>query len=183
MSITQERLKELLHYDPKTGVFTCLVSRRGRVKVGNKAGYTNHGYVRIRVDTRRYFAHRLAWLYVYGESPPDDIDHINGVRSDNRIANLRLATKAQNCQNRREAHSGSAINLLGVSPWKGKYKAQIMMGGVTHYLGLYPTIEDAHNVYLAFKRLMHPTEQFDETQTSNLHPSTGAAGDHPPLAR
>ena len=156
MSITQERLKELLHYDPETGVFTWLVGK-GNVKAGVTAGgKTALGYMGIGIDRKDHLAHRLAWLYIYAVLPPDGIDHINGVRSDNRIVNLRPATQAQNCQNRRKANSGSAINPLGVSPWKGRYRPRITLNGVKHYLGLYPTIEDAHNVYLAFKRLMHP---------------------------
>ena len=156
MSITQERLKELLHYDPETGVFTWLVSRGGRV-IGAIAGCKMPiGYVGICVDRKAHLAHRLAWLYIYAVLPPDDIDHINGDRADNRIVNLRLATRGENHQNIRKAHRDSATGYLGVSPWKGKYKAQITLNGVKHYFGLYPTIEDAHNVYLAFKRLMHP---------------------------
>ena len=156
MSITQERLKELLHYDPETGVFTYLVSRRGSVKVGNRAGYKSNGYLRIKIDGKAYLIHRLAWLYVYGDLPPMDIDHINGSRDDNRLINLRCATRSENIQNLRKHRSDNLLNKLGVSASGRMFKATIMLNGVKHYLGLYPTIEDAHNVYLAFKRLMHP---------------------------
>ena len=155
MSLTQERFKELLHYDPETGAFTWLVGK-GNVKAGDKAGCRSNGYLRVRIDRKDHLAHRLAWLYIYAVLPPDDIDHINGGRADNRVANLRLATQAQNRQNLRKAHRDSATGYLGVEQVKRGFRAQIMVRGVKHNLGLYPTVEDAHNIYLAFKRLMRP---------------------------
>ena len=85
-SLTAERLREVLDYDPDTGVFTRKVRTASSVKVGDVAGSLNgKGYIRIRVDGRLYFAHRLAWLYVHGEWPVDQVDHINGIKNDNRI--------------------------------------------------------------------------------------------------
>lgn len=93
--ITQEELKEYLHYDPLTGDFNWTIGKRG-LKVNSKAGSMNdQGYVIIRINNIRYRAHRLAWLYVYGHFPINEIDHINGVRSDNRIENLRDAIAAR----------------------------------------------------------------------------------------
>ena len=87
--LTAERLRELLNYDPLTGVFSWRVNGRGRSGVGTVAGGSNHK--RIAIDKKEYFVHRLAWLYVHGCWPTEDIDHINGDPSDNRIANLREA--------------------------------------------------------------------------------------------
>jgi hypothetical protein len=98
--LTQERLKELLHYDPETGIFTNLTQRGGHAKKGAVAGTKNSiGYVCIRIDYDQYRAHRLAWLYVYGEFPEKFIDHMNEIRDDNRIINLRLATHQENLHN------------------------------------------------------------------------------------
>lgn len=98
--ITHDRLKELLHYNPDTGVFTNRVRRGGNALAGGIAGcITNKGYVHIRIDGKDYQAHRLAWLYVYGEFPKIEIDHINHIRSDNRISKLRLATHQENGKN------------------------------------------------------------------------------------
>jgi hypothetical protein len=99
---TQSRLLELLDYDKDSGNFTWIKSPRRGVAPGSIAGTpTTKGYRHIMIDRRRYFAHRLAWLYVYGEDPGDlQLDHINRVRSDNRIDNLRLATQSENGLNR-----------------------------------------------------------------------------------
>ena len=94
--ITQARLKELLHYNPETGVFTNLKKRGVRGSIGDVVGGVHYGYYRIRIDSVNYNSHKLAWLYVYGEFPSSNIDHINRIKTDNRLCNLRLATKQQN---------------------------------------------------------------------------------------
>lgn len=92
--LTQARLKELFHYDKETGAFTHIKARRG-VRVGKILGcLANNGYLVIRADGKLYLAHRLAWMYVHGAFPPDQLDHINRMRTDNRLCNLRLATNA-----------------------------------------------------------------------------------------
>src|SRR5690349_15052213 len=101
-SLTQQYLKEILHYDPETGVFIWYTSR-GHCKAGNVAGSLNLGYILIGICNFKYQAHRLAWLYMTGEWPTFEIDHKNGVSSDNRWENLREATRIINGQNRRKA--------------------------------------------------------------------------------
>lgn len=96
--ITQERLKHLVRYNPETGVFTALKSRGVNVKCGDVLGTLNKGYLRFAIDGKNYPAHRLAFLYVYGVSPKE-IDHINGIKNDNRIINLRKCTRSQNTGN------------------------------------------------------------------------------------
>jgi phage anti-repressor protein len=113
--LSAERLRELLHYEPETGVFTWRVPRTMHTYPGDVAGWPDpKGYCLISVESQAYRAHRLAWLYMCGSWPPDQIDHRNHVKSDNRWDNLRLATNAENAQNRRRARSDSRSGVLGV---------------------------------------------------------------------
>jgi hypothetical protein len=148
--ITAERLRELLAYDPTSGGFAWRVDRGGLAKAGQIAGSRNGiGYVNIRVDGRDYSAHRLAWLHVTGAWPAGQIDHINGVRDDNRIANLREATNAQNQWNR--AHQGSVSGFKGVKWCKiqRKWRAELRKDGRKIHLGRFATVEEAHAAYCA----------------------------------
>ncbi|MEI7998669.1 MAG: HNH endonuclease [Candidatus Omnitrophota bacterium] len=146
--ITQEQLKEILHYDPETGSFTWAKSGR-RIKIGKVAGgLEKGGYIRIRIFGKMYFAHRLAWLYMTGSFPPELIDHDNGNPSDNRFVNLREATRSENQANRGKTKA-NASGFKGVY-WDKKakkWKAQIGFESKTKYLGLFDTKEEAHDVY------------------------------------
>lgn len=150
--ITQERLKELFNYDPKTGLFTRLVSvgnwgchQKGTVLRGNC-----HGYVTVLIDGTRYPAHRLAWFYVYGEWPSLHIDHINGVHDDNRIVNLRQATVSQNLANQGICKTNTS-GFKGVHFHKqtGKWRARMSVMNRSVHVGLFSTPEEAHTAYIA----------------------------------
>lgn len=163
--LTAERLRELLHYEPETGIFTWLVSNGKRAKVGAIAGTTtSDGYVAIGIGRAQYQAHRLAWLYMTGEWPPHMIDHENTIRTANWWKNLRLATNAQNMQNLRKALPNNKCGMLGVSQRNTTFSAQIKVGGKKHYLGSFDTPELAHAAYLEAKARMHPY------QTLTAHP-------------
>lgn len=155
--LTATRLRELLSYDPETGDFTRLVGRSGpRSRAGDVAGCENgQGYIRIYVDGIGYKAHRLAWLYVYGEMPPE-LDHINGNRSDNRIANLRSVTRAQNKMNCR-TYKNCTSGLKGATFNKRaqKWKAQIQRDGKKVGLGYFETAEAAHEAYAVAANALH----------------------------
>lgn len=155
--ITQERLKELVSYDPETGWLTWQdKSRCKRAEFGDRAGWVNwNGYIRLCLDYRIYVVHRLAWLYVHGEWPIEMLDHINGDRSDNRISNLRLANKSENQQNKRKAASNSKTGLLGAFPSDGRFRAKIVLGKKAKNLGMHDTAEEAHTAYLLEKRKIH----------------------------
>jgi hypothetical protein len=158
-TLTQERLKELLHYDPETGVFTWLQTR-GQQTRGCKAGSPDKdGYIKIGINRRSYRAHRLAWFYVNGSWPTELIDHINGEKADNRIANLRKADFSENCQNLKGASKRSTTGLLGVRAQKKKggisYQAAIRVRGEFIYLGTHPTPEAAHTAYMEAKERLH----------------------------
>lgn len=157
--LTQERLKELLEYNPDTGDFVRKTTYV-RVRAGDKAGGLNQrGYIEIRVLGKKYLAHRLAWLYVNGVFPEMDIDHINGNTQDNRISNLRLITISGNNQNRRRSRKDSSSEYLGISikhqKDKTKWQVRIQIEGVRFYLGLFNTEEEAYEVYLENKRKYH----------------------------
>lgn len=151
--VNQEQLKAFVHYNPETGVFVRLIG----AKTGAVAGGVNsHGYTLINVNGRSYRAHRLAWLYIYGVWPKQQIDHVNNVRTDNRISNLREATQSQN-----KANTGAYVNNTsghkGVS-WdksKNKWYAKIRMDGKQKYLGLFTDINAAVEAYKKAAELYH----------------------------
>lgn len=168
--LTQKNLKEKLYYNESTGIFTWLEQPVDNFKslrlrdnwnarwAGKTAGSINAlGYAMIGIDYKDCLAHRLAWLYIYGTFPENLIDHVNGNRSDNRICNLRLATKSENAQNMKRANTNNKIGLLGVtfSKFAGKYVAQIMINRKKRHLGYFVNKDDAHNAYLEAKREIH----------------------------
>jgi hypothetical protein len=152
--LTQERLKELLYYDPDTGVFKRPKTIRGWA-AGSKVGTKDSGgRILISVDGKRYFAHRLAWFYVHDFWPPDEIDHINGNQLDNRIENLRLATSSQNKWNSRpktkRRRNGGFLKGAYYIPSTGKWRSQILKDRKAYGLGSsYLTEEEAHAAYVA----------------------------------
>jgi hypothetical protein len=156
--LTLERLKEVLLYLPDTGDFVWRKSLGWKGGLGKVAGYQSHGYISITIDQVAYRAHRLAWLWCFGRWPATShLDHRNGVRSDNRIANLREATNAENLQNLRGPKSHSTTGVLGVHRSKeGNFVAQITVNGKRKHLGRFPTAEAAGAAYLEAKRQLHP---------------------------
>lgn len=153
-----ERLRELLYYAPCSGAFTWKCSPRNRTLPGDVAGCRNDsGYEIVVIDQQKIRLHHAAWAMTYGAMPSGKIDHINGVRHDNRIANLRLATHAQNMQNtalRKDSTSG----VKGVHFRKdtGKYSAQITVDGKAIFLGCFDSLEAARNARLRAEIEHHP---------------------------
>lgn len=149
---TKQELQKVLDYDQKTGVFVWSKKRRG-IKTGKPLGTDNgFGYLRITVFGKSYYAHRLAWFYVYGVWP-DQIDHINGKKSDNRIENLRSVSLQQNAQNKIKAQKNNSSKVLGVS-WNKKAKkwaAYICVYKQRKYLGLFNCVVDAEKAYKSEK--------------------------------
>lgn len=169
--LTQEYLKSIIHYDPLTGEFIWL--KRNNKKSWNtryantKAGcHSWNGYINICIKTNKkikYKAHKLAWLYVYGyipEFPKYEIDHINNIRDDNRINNLRIGNKSINNQNIKHCKSHNKSGFLGVSLRKGvkpnkPYVSRININGNIICLGQFKTPTEAHEAYLKAKRDHH----------------------------
>lgn len=151
--MTSEEVKSLLHYDPETGRLTWL-RREGDSQgikyfntrfSGKEAGRMDkYGYRAIIIQGKDYLAHRLAWLYVHGEWPENEIDHINGIRDDNRIQNLRSVTHRVNARNLATPKNNTS-GRIGVS-WNrrdGKWAARIKNQGRLIYLGYFDSFEDA----------------------------------------
>lgn len=138
-SLTQSILKSRFRYDPTSGLF---FSRSARRVVGNRM---RDGYLRIEIGGRSYMAHRLAWLYMTGDWPTDQIDHANLDKTDNRIANLRLSDlrlNAGNCRRRRAGLKGATFHKQ-----TGRWQASIKSFGRSKYLGLFDTEQAAHDAY------------------------------------
>ncbi|MEY9198643.1 hypothetical protein ABIA16_003759 [Sinorhizobium fredii] len=153
-AITRERAIELFSYDPDTGLLTWRATK-GKVKAGSFAGAIQaNGYLRVQVDGLFYASHRLIWLMVYGEWPSNDIDHINGIRDDNRLANLREATRSQNLMNTR-VRSDSSTGVKGVRVKRGRYQARIKVNGKEISVGTYDTLGEAADARRSAEEKIH----------------------------
>ena len=134
--LTFERAKELFEYSPDTGILRSRV-RRGCLMVGGVAGSKHgQGYLKVGADRRYYLSHRIIWLLTHGSFPADEIDHINGIRDDNRLVNLRAVTRAENVLNQR-LYPTNTSGFCGVS-WdsaRRKWIAWVRVGGKSKYLG------------------------------------------------
>jgi hypothetical protein len=151
-------LHQVLKYDPDTGIFTWSKKISSRSVVGNPAGCLRNGYITINIFKKRYQAHRLAMIYVYGHCDSKDVDHINGITHDNRIANLRFATRSENKQNRLSTQPNNKSGYTGVD-WHNRsqgWRATITTMGKQKHLGIFKTKEEAYAAYLNAKRQMHP---------------------------
>lgn len=152
--ITQSELKKKLIYCHKTGEFFKVNDKSGKnISVGWEEA---HGYKKIYLYGKKYYAHRLAWLYIYGEWP-ENIDHIDGNRLNNTIENLRNCNKSINNQNQKQPRSDNKTGYLGVyiNSKTGQYIAQIRAYGKNIVLGRYLSPELASNAYISAKRKMH----------------------------
>lgn len=150
--LTQAELKSYLHYNLETGIFTWKVKASTRTVINGVAGtYDKNGYRAVCIKSKKHFMHRLAWLYVYGEFPKNDIDHINMVKDDNRIANLRDVSRAENKRNLK-INSANTSGFQGVTYSKkdNRYIAQIIHNGKHIHLGTSTSPEIAFEYYRKF---------------------------------
>lgn len=145
MNLTAERLRQIVHYDPETGIFTWKMKSRPHCRVGDRAGHAKHnGYRAIGLEGIFREEHRLAWLYMTGEWPDGPLDHINRKPADNRWANLRRATCSQNQANRPAPRSDIP---KGVTRVGSRWQSQITIRRKYHYLGRFKTMEEAAAAY------------------------------------
>lgn len=143
--MNKKRLQELLDYNKNTGEFRWKIKKSRNIKIGDIAGYINElRYRKIMIDEKFYLAHRLAWLYVYGKFPKNEIDHINHKRDDNRINNLRDVTHLENHKNTSIQKSNTS-GISGVHWYKlvGRWAASIKVNGEFKHLGHFKNIKDA----------------------------------------
>lgn len=150
--ITYDEVRSRLSYCPESGKLTWL-KKTGRKAAGMEAGHLSatHGYVVVGLGCSNHLAHRLAFLLMTGEWPDGDIDHINGVRADNRWSNLRPCSRAENMQNVKPRR-----RLTG--QWRaknGRYRSCIKAYGISHHLGYFDTAEEASAAYTAAKARFH----------------------------
>lgn len=144
--LTQERLKELLSYSPETGLFTWIGSRSNARANGTVVTCENAaGYVVVRLDGKLYRCARLAFLYMTGEWPKDEVDHINGCTANDRWANLRDCTSQQNKQNRSVRYDSSTLHKGVKQLPSGNFTASIKHNYQSIYLGSFKTLEEAVN--------------------------------------
>lgn len=154
VGITQGELRELFHYDLENGCLIWKVARSPRIKIGTPAGYVSpYGYTQIRLNGKLWMSHRLIWMYMTGSFPLNDIDHIDGDRSNNKWGNLRDVTREENMQNRKGPDEDSLTGVLGVcfDRQSGKYRAQRTIYKRKVLNKLFNTIEEAKEAYLSFK--------------------------------
>ena len=160
--LTAEYVRSLFDYHAESGQLIWKVRRSSKQRVGQVAGcyYRSTGYLYVGVDYKQYLVHRLIWLHVHGEWPEHVVDHINGVRIDNRIENLRDVTQTGNMRNMRRAHSDNMYSgLLGVTydkRWRC-FKARISVDGRSRHIGNFATEEAAHRAFVEAKRVLHET--------------------------
>jgi hypothetical protein len=155
-ALTQKRLRELLHYDPESGIFSNRVQRIGS-PIGKVVGTPNsNGHLQIMISRRLYMAHRLAWLYVYGVWPTSRLDHKNRQKTDNRIANLREVSPSENCQNV-DLYTNNTSGLKGVCWRKNeqRWSATICHQHKQIHLGYFDTKESAHLAYRVAATVLH----------------------------
>jgi hypothetical protein len=148
--LTQRRMRELLCYDPKTGIFTWIGKASRNTVIGSRAGCDDlKNHRRINIDYEPIFEHRLAWFWIHGVWPSAELDHINLDGMDNRIANLREATSQQNKFNLIRRATKKTSKYKGVFPYHGgpRWRALIRQNGKTRFLGSFVTEEEAARAY------------------------------------
>jgi hypothetical protein len=148
MVLLHETLLTILIYNPETGIFNWKVNwSNNRYKAGDRAGFNYNVYRGLRLLNKQYYEHRLAWFYHYGKWPQYTIDHINGIKTDNRIENLRDVPIRINCQNRLRNQKGK---LVGTSYAKSRnqWMSAIRLNNKSITLGWFDTEQEAHERYI-----------------------------------
>ena len=158
ITLTREEAQQVLDYNSDTGLLTWKFAKGNR-KAGAKAGsIDSYGYLQLSINSKRYKAHRIVWLLIYGSWPNGEIDHIDGDKLNNRITNLRDVSSQINAWNRTLAQKNNSTGYRGVTKHRNKFMADIKVCGKKIYLGLFDTPELAHQAYLQAKTKHHAIE-------------------------
>jgi hypothetical protein len=153
-------VRDRLSYNPDDGVVRWRYKVAQCVNAGDIVGsVSNGGYLRFSITYKNQLVHRVAWLIYYGSWPEGEIDHINGVKTDNRIKNLRDVSKSVNLQNQRKAYRSNSTGKAGACFNKkaGRYCAKIQVDKKRYWLGFFDSAESAHAAYMEAKRELHPS--------------------------
>lgn len=157
--LSVDQLRDIFYFDPSGTLFYKRDSGRwGRVKAGSIAGgLRKDGYLEVGLKERVFLVHHIIWALHTGYWPKKLMDHINGIRSDNRIENLREVCDRLNAENKHRHQSNNKLKLMGAykRPKRNSFSAAITVKGITHYLGTFKTPEEAHAAYIAAKRVLH----------------------------
>lgn len=146
--LTYEYLVTRLEYNKETGIFIWLTTKSNKIKIGDIAGSLQHeGYHRVSIDKKEYLSHRLAWFYIYKEWPKGQIDHINGIKNDNRIKNLRDVSHSINGQNQTKHRNGHLVGTTWCKRDK-KWIAYIYINRKRKHIGVFLSQQEAHEAYL-----------------------------------
>lgn len=158
--VTVERIREAFKYDPETGKVSWLINRRGPAKPGDEVGRNSNGYRQTKLDGNGLMVHRIAWALSHGHWPDGDIDHKDGDPGNNKLSNLREATRSQNMQNRQGPQSNSSTGTLGVRKLERNLKkpwiAAVTTNRKRQQIGYFATKQEASAAYLAAKVKLHP---------------------------
>lgn len=162
--LTLERAKQILSYNRETGEFIRIKTNSYKIKPGSKAGGINTiGYVQIGIDGKIYLAHRIAWLFEYGEWPEFEIDHANGLRSDNRIINLREAKHHENICNRpKQINNTSGYKNVSWSKTMDQWMVRINFNKKSIIVGYFKDINDAINASFEARKKYHGEFSIDK---------------------
>jgi hypothetical protein len=155
--ITQQELHDVLEYNKDTGNFVWKVTVNYNSIKGSIAGTSdNLGYIAIKIKGKRYLAHRLVWIYVYGTLPNSVLDHVNGIPYDNRLDNLRLATASENCRNcKTRIDNTTGIKNVGWSKAYEKYVVRVKINNKSKHIGYFENIEDANKAAIEAREKYH----------------------------
>jgi len=164
-TIEQELLKEILNYDSKTGIFTWKIKPALQIKIGDIAGSkVSRGYIHLAIKNKDYKAHRLAWIYMYGQIPEGyTIDHINGVCHDNRIENLRISPSQVEQGQNKKVFKNNTSGYTGVGKSHNKWQARIMLNRKSISLGYFDTPEAANDARIKAKAELHTFNPIQRT--------------------
>jgi hypothetical protein len=166
-TLTLDELRQTFDYDPDTGQFVWkwrddVGLQWNRKNAGKIAGHVSvKGHVHLMINKRRFYAHRLAWLYMTGTYPSEDVDHINGVKSDNRFSNLREASRTENNYNRK-IQRNNKVGVKGVYPHKDRFKSQLVVDGKIKHIGVFKTVEEAQAAYQEAVKKYHGKFAYSE---------------------